>query len=160
MGDVICVKLKDFADWGAMERRVHMTVDWRDEDLENQMREDGLTTIITPYKTTEECAVYSDENENQIFFGNVTKSRSVKYYNIELGIQSEKTDSEILEEFEKNKEFVKNEIIREKPSPESVLRGAPIEDNEAYTNYLIKLKEDLSKLNIVTEIIDGKLVRV
>ena len=32
-GDVICVKLKEFADWGSMEIRVHQPVNWIDDEL-------------------------------------------------------------------------------------------------------------------------------
>ena len=38
MGDVICVKLSEHADWGSLELRVHQAVPWHDYDLEQRLR--------------------------------------------------------------------------------------------------------------------------
>jgi len=156
-GDVICVKLKDFADWGAMERRVHMVVDWEDDYLENEMREKNTTTVVTPYKMNEQCSI-NDTKGNQIFYGSVTKTRSKKYFDIQLEIQKEKHEQDILKEFEENKEFIKSECLKKKPMPK--IDSSSINDNAEYLDYLNKMQKHLSSLNIKTKIIDGKIVRV
>tara|TARA_R100000315_G_C5226034_1_gene137091 strand:+ start:997 stop:1539 length:543 start_codon:yes stop_codon:yes gene_type:complete len=162
-GDVICVKLKEFADWGAMEQRVHMVLDWDDESLEESMRQQlGKTksppTVVTPYKEVENCTIF-DNNGIKIYEGDVTKTRSKKYFNIELGEAKEKTDEEVSQEFESNKEFAKTECLKTKPGP-PVGDETPIHNNQKYLDYLDTLSEQLSRYGIKTEIIDGKLVRV
>jgi len=162
-GDIICVKLKEFADWGAMEKRVHMVLDWQDEDLESTMTANLQETkvapiVVTPYKELEHCSIFNEEGD-KIFDGEVTKTRSKKYFNIESGVQAEKSESEILQEFEDNKIFAINESRKEKPGPQ-IGDEVPVSNNEQYLEYLQSLKENLSKYNIITEIIDGKLVRV
>jgi len=166
-GDVICVKLKAFADWGAMERRVHAVADWEDEELESSMRDSlaktGVAPIkVTPYKECEYCNIFSDD-ENKIFEGNITKTRSKKYFDFILQAQQEKSQEQISQEFESNKEFTKNEILKEKPGltiEAEEIKIVKKEEEEEYSSYLDTLKEQLSKYNIKTEIINGKLVRV
>ena len=58
-GEVICVKLKEFADWGGMEIRVHQPVDWIDSELEDEMRLEYNKTGIAPIRLTP----YVDEEE-------------------------------------------------------------------------------------------------
>jgi len=167
-GDVICVKLKELAEWGAMEKRVHDVVDWQDDELESSMRETfaktGIGPIkVTPYKECENCIIFNDGGETRIFEGEVTKTRSKKYFDFILQAQQEKSQEQILQEFEANKEFTKNEVLKEKP-------GVPIKieevqtyekkQQEKYVGYLETLKGQLSKHGVKTEIIDGKLVRV
>lgn len=162
-GDVICVKLKEFADWGAMEQRVHTVLDWQDEELETAMREKLTETGVPPVRVTpyKECQYHSILNDdgNKIFEGEITKTRSKKYFNIELGQQEEKQESQILEEFEQNIQFTKNECLKDKPCP-PIGNQITISNNEQYLKYLEDMKINLSKYGIKTEIIDGKLVRV
>ena len=143
-----------------------MVVDWEDEDKESEMRgileKNGFPPVITtPYKKTSEQEVY-DEFGNKIYFGEITITRSEKYFNIDTGEKLNKTESEISNEFNKNVEIIKQQILTEKPSPET-----PKEETEnaekieqEYSSYLLKLQRDLMKYNIKTEIINGKLVRV
>ena len=162
-GDIICVKLKEFADWGSMERRVHMVSDWNDEALELSMRGEFEKTkvppiVVTPYKECEHCIIL-DEEGKKIFEGNVTKTRSKKYFNIDLETQEEKNESEVSQEFEQNKEFARSESLKQKPGP-PIGQDVPVSNNEQYLDYLNSLQKQLSKFNIETQIIDGKLVRV
>ena len=156
-GDVICIKLKELADWGAMERRVHMVVDWEDDELEFVMRKEGSTTAVTPYKTNEPCSIDNSTGEH-LFYSKLTATRSKKYFDIDLGMQAEKDEKQISQEFEENKEFAKNQYLKEKPDPS--IQSVSVADNKQYLEHLSNLQKELHKLGIKTEIIDGKLVRV
>lgn len=166
-GDVICLKLKEFSEWGAMEQRVHMVTDWEDSEIELEMRESfnktGIPPVfITPYKKTSEQEVF-DNNGNKIYSGEITITRSEQYFNLDTGEKLEKTSSQITQEFEENVEAIKAEVLKEKPKPEAEEQMTSEESQKVadeYSNYLLKLQKDLSKYNIKTQIIDGKLVRV
>ena len=142
-GDVICIKLEGFADWGSMETRVHQVVPWIDDELELQLREEIKKTgtvdaRITPYKQVE-TVDFVNYRGDLICSKEVTKTRSYKYFNIEsiedptlkkdvirddcyvepyffreIDIQkyiSQKTEEEIIIEFEYNKNQIKNSLL-------------------------------------------------
>lgn len=73
-GDVICVKLSELAEWGTEELKYHQAVRWFDDELEIKMRRDFEKTGIYPV----EIAPYKE------FQGNVLKTRSRKYLNLDL----------------------------------------------------------------------------
>jgi len=86
-GDVICLKLKEFADWGSMEIRIHQPCPWVDERLEKLMREEldrsGIPpTEITPYKQSESVDFLNYYGELSCR-KEVTKTRSRVYLNID-----------------------------------------------------------------------------
>ena len=140
-GDVICVKLKEFADWGSMEIRVHQPVNWIDDELESRMKKElkktGLPpTSITPYKESEEVK-FSDESGEIFAKTEVTKTRSKKYFDFdsildtnlknkifeneeavyleEFHIKS-KTEEQINLEFMSNKKLMRTEMLKNTPS--------------------------------------------
>ena len=51
-GDVICVKLSEFAAWGKVESVVHHVTEWEDFDLEESMRQELESTGISPVRTS------------------------------------------------------------------------------------------------------------
>ena len=131
-GDIICVKLKEFADWGSMEIRVHKVVDWEDKELEKSMRDyfdlNGIFPVeTTPYKIMEECVI-KDQNGQEVYGGPVTKTRSIKYFDIEENTQKEKSSEQIGLEFEFNKLTKLNQINAEKPIVERELSSLEIEE--------------------------------
>tara|TARA_R110000824_G_scaffold14899_10_gene63060 strand:+ start:843 stop:1337 length:495 start_codon:yes stop_codon:yes gene_type:complete len=114
-GDVICVKIKELADWGSMEIRIHKVVDWQDEELEKSMREQFDKTgipqvVITPYKETERAELLEDGELIAIL--TATKTRSSKYFDLDLNEQKIKTQEDILAEFELNKATTKEEVLK------------------------------------------------
>lgn len=156
-GDVICVKLKEFADWGATEVRVHKVVDWEDSELESLMRSElnnsGSPPVrITPYKILEQCEILNDEGVC-IHKGSVTKTRSKKYFNFSKNNQDEKTEKDIEEEFEKNKLNIKAEILKDKPSPPNKTKVMPEEEEKVLNTYVKALKS----IGIKSGIVDGKI---
>ena len=144
-----------------------MVVDWEDAELESSMRGElsktGVaTTVITPYKNETPCFLYDDDG-SKIFSGTITKTRSEKYFDMDLGVPSEKSENQVSQEFEENKIFVKDEIVKEKPTAQHeqfVIDSALQEEAAtAYSEYLHRMQADLAKYGIPTQIIDGKLVR-
>ena len=131
-GDVICLKLKEFADWGSMEIRVHKVVDWEDSDVEKSMRNyfelNGILPIETsPYKVVEHCII-ENENGDQIYNGPITKTRSKKYFDIEENSQKEKSSEQIGLEFQFNKLIKLNEINKKKPNATREFSSIEIEE--------------------------------
>ena len=119
-GDVICIKLKEHADWGSMEIRIHKAVDWEDEELEQSMRsqfdETGIAPVlITPYRESEYTEL--TESGQVISEDAVTKTRSRKYFDLDSNEQKVKSDEKVGTEFELNKFRAKTEILKAKPSP-------------------------------------------
>lgn len=117
-GDVICVKLKEHADWGSMEIRIHKVVDWDDSELEQSMREQLNKTgippvLITPYKESEYTEI--TENGHVLSEENVTKTRSRKYFDLDSNEQKVKSEEAVNTEFEINKVTIKKETLRVKP---------------------------------------------
>lgn len=119
-GDVICIKLKEYADWGSMEIRIHKVVNWEDDELEESMRgqfdNTGIPPVFTtPYKETE----YTELTENGQVISEeiITKTRSRRYFDLESNEQKIKSDERVHTEFELNKARAKIEILKSKPSP-------------------------------------------
>jgi len=138
-GDVICIKLKEHADWGKEEVKFHQAVPWFDEKLESKMRREWLETgifpvAVTPYKIDEKFYL---KYRKKTYEKSILKTRSYKYFDInELteeirqNIISDnvvedlnhidldkiktciktKTEEEISLEFEKNKKMALGEI--------------------------------------------------
>ena len=179
-GDVICVKLQEFADWGSMEIRAHQPILWLDDDLEFEMRQElektGIAPIsITPYK--EEVLVeFIGESGLLIAEKNITTTRSRKYFDIdsiedinlrnmiigdgvavELGDVSEliktKTQEQVDEEFEFNKNN-EREIIQRK------LRNSDIDETQEIIKVLTKIQQELKEDGVSIDLIDGKFVEV
>jgi len=118
-GDVICIKLKEHADWGSMEIRIHKVVDWEDDELEQSMRsqfdETGIPPVlITPYRESEHTEL--TEGGRVISEDVVTKTRSRKYFDLDLNEQKVKSEEVVNIEFELNKARVKKETLKAKPS--------------------------------------------
>jgi len=135
LGDVICLKLKEFADWGSMEIRVHNVVDWQDEELEKLMREKleitGIPQVLTtPYKQVEHTLV--DENMSMT----VTRTRSSKFFDFDSNQQKVKTEEEILTEFQINKaKAIKQlEKIQNEQTPGYDFEGPLLERYREYVN--------------------------
>tara|TARA_Y100000592_G_scaffold100649_1_gene181724 strand:+ start:3441 stop:3788 length:348 start_codon:yes stop_codon:yes gene_type:complete len=93
-GDVICVKLSEFAAWGKVESVVHHVTEWEDFDLEESMRQELESTGISPVRTTPYKII---DNET-----NTTKTRSEKYFDFLSGEQRDKTTEQIESEFQTN----------------------------------------------------------
>jgi len=154
-GDVICVKLKELSDWGATEIRVHKVVEWQDEELENSMREElairGASPVrITPYKILEKCEILDDKGQS-IYNGDVTKTRSSKYFNIDSGKQEEKSAERIQKEFELNKRKLKEDILKDKPAVKQ--ENKSISDDEK--QILDKYVEALKSIGVTSDVVDG-----
>ena len=155
LGDVICVKLKEFADWGSMETRVHMVVDWEDPELEKRMRNyfesNGIFPVeTTPYKIIEHCCL-KDSGGNEIYNGPVIKTRSKKYFNIQEGCQKQKSSEQINLEFESNKFIKLKDVIKSKPKPERVLSALEIEQQ-----ILMKAAEKVENPEYIYKEIENK----
>ena len=156
-GDVICVKLKEAADWGSTEIRVHQVVDWEDSELESSMRDEfnssGTPPVrITPYKVSELCEIL-DEEGKCIYKGSITKTRSKKYFNFLNNAQDEKTSQEMEDEFESNQQNIKREILKEKPSPPKKTTSISPEEEKLLNDYVGALKS----IGIRSDIVDGKI---
>ena len=180
-GDVICVKLKEFADWGAVEIRVHQPVDWIDADLESEMRseysETGIAPIrITPYLHKEEVEFIGTSGVVLARF-DVTKTRSTKYLDIDsientniknqvIGdgaavelngyehLIKDKTTEELFEEFESNKSQTRR-LLEGRMADK-----AEITETEEIIKALNTIKKQLRLDGISIDIIDGKFVEV
>ena len=132
-GDVICVKLKEYADWGSEELKFHQPVDWKDEDLENKMREHlkcnfgGFPVVSLPYKLVSETEVCKTRSSKFFDFEKledfklkeriISNDQEVKAEEIEQHVTSvcirEKTEKEIEEEFQENKSLVETYVLQE-----------------------------------------------
>ena len=139
-GDVICIKLKEHADWGSMEIRIHKVVDWEDDELERLMRgqldKTGIPPVlITPYKESEYTEII--ENGQVLSEENVTKTRSRKYFDLDLNQQKVKSDEIVNTEFEINKATIKKETLKVKPvTIDSTVNNAESELLESYRSKL------------------------
>ena len=173
MGDVICVKLKEKANWGAMEIRVHQPVDWEDESLEKQMRIDGIDTKITPYKQIKKEHFFVDKNGDILCICDVTLTRSRKYFDIDsiededlkLKIISDeyfvsildsknliktKNKKDIKNEFRANCSAQRHEIEKKKPSPEIQGKEEEIKILERHRKLIEKtLKENEEDFKLI-----------
>ena len=156
-GDVICVKLKELADWGATEIRVHKVVEWKDEDLENSMRNElkfkGAAPVrVTPYKILEKCEIFNEEGQC-IYDGDITKTRSIKYFFLQSNKQEEKSTKKIQAEFDLNKQKIKKEILKNKPSPSPTQKEKVMSEEER--QILKKYVEALKAIGVSSDVIDG-----
>tara|TARA_B100000287_G_scaffold429031_1_gene481535 strand:+ start:409 stop:1035 length:627 start_codon:yes stop_codon:yes gene_type:complete len=185
-GDVICLKLKEHSDWGALERRVHQVVDWEDEQIESQMRADFKNTgvppvLITPYKEVENTTIYDDDGF-KIAEKQVTKTRSKKFFNINkiadeslkakiqgdfeevvldnnMGLIEDKSEQQILDEFIFNKNAERLHAIQNKINYILESKKDRKQLNDLNLNYLRKQLWLLRKRGVNADIVDGKIVR-
>lgn len=134
MGDVICVKLSEHAEWGSLEMRVHQPVPWLDYDLEQQMRSLIVANIdtpgyappaiITPYKLSEPTEIKND-NGKTISLVDVTLTRSLKY--LDFGqIKSEELRNKMI-----SNEFV---VFPEELDPQEIMSAAKNKTNQEVSN--------------------------
>ena len=100
LGDVICIKLQEFAGWSKFESSVHKVVEWEDSYLEKQMRLEFAETGLSPIATTPYLEIDAGSN--------ITKVRSKKYFDFDKNKPSMKTSLQIEEEFECNKQILEN----------------------------------------------------
>jgi len=180
-GDVICVKLKEFAYWGALEIRVHQPVDWIDEELESEMRLEYSNTgsapvRITPYSESEEVE-FINTSGYRLAKVDVAKTRSRKYLDIDAiqdiniknqvigngaaveinGFESlikNKTEEQILEEFESNKSETRKLLEKRMSDKDNIT------DTQEIIKALNKIKKQLELDGVSIEIIDGKFLEV
>ena len=152
-GDVICVKLKEFASWGLMEREVHAVVDWRDEELEKRMLQifetsDDPPVAITPYK-----------QEKSVSFGAesliVTETRSSKYFDLKTKKQKNKTAKQIKKEFNSNKKNAIEQYCKKKP----VNKPIPIKKKSNDDLKILQVYVDqLESYGVKASIVDNQIV--
>ena len=118
-GDVICIKIKEYADWGSEELKFHQPVDWEDQDLEKKMKEHlkcnfgGFPIVALPYKKTKPVDVFSiipykNSGHKKISEIEVCTTRSSKFFDFEkLG------DFKLKERIISNDQEVKAEEIEQ-----------------------------------------------
>ena len=180
-GDVICVKLKEFADWGALEIRVHQPVNWIDADLEAEMRLEysntGFAPVrITPYAESEEVE-FINTSGYRLAKVDVAKTRSRKYLDIDsiqdINIKNQvigngaaveindfeslikdKTEEQILEEFESNRSETRKLLEKRMADKDKIT------DTQEIIKALNKIKKQLELDGVSIEIIDGKFLEV
>ena len=100
LGDVICIKLQEFAGWSKFESSVHKVVEWEDSELETSMRQELEDTGLSPIATTPYIEIDTESN--------ITKTRSKKYLDLDKNKPLTKTSLQIEEEFESNKQILEN----------------------------------------------------
>ena len=180
-GDVICVKLKEFANWGGMEIRVHQPVDWIDSELEDEMRleynETGVEPIrLTPYAEEEEVE-FINTSGFLLARVNVTKTRSRKYLDIDSiedinlknqvigdgaaaelndfeSLIKDKTEEQISEEFQSNKSETRKLLEKRMADKDEVT------ETQEIIKALNKIKKQLQLDGISIDIVDGKFLEV
>tara|TARA_R110000824_G_scaffold97267_1_gene232303 strand:+ start:2451 stop:3047 length:597 start_codon:yes stop_codon:yes gene_type:complete len=178
-GDVICIKLFELADWGGMEIRVHQPTMWVDSELENEMRlefeKTGIPPVrITPYKQ-EQTVEFIGESGLTIARKKVVKTRSSKYLDIDsiedtntknliigdgvaysltdaTGLIKDKTEEQIEEEFEFNKNVQREAVER--------MMNNDKDPSSEIIKILSKIKRELKEDGVSIDIVDGKFMEV
>jgi hypothetical protein len=100
LGDVICIKLQEFAGWSKFESSVHKVVEWEDQGLERKMREELEKTGLSPIATTPYMEIDLESN--------LIKTRSKIYFNLNENRAVPKTPEQLRNELEANKQILEN----------------------------------------------------